>query len=318
MVVVMEVNATEDQIEAVIERMIELGFNPSRTTGQDQTLIAGVGHGEIDLALFAEMNGVREAYRISSPYKLASRVWKGEGTRVTLGDVAVGAEEVIVIARPARLEDPALCESVAAAGGQGIMASATRLRYGYQVVTAGVLERLRGQAQPLGLFLVAEVTDPDQLDALAPHCDALQIGASQMQNWGLLTAVGAGAKPVVIERTLSASLEELLMSAEAVLSSGNPNVILCERGVKTFDASIGVTMDIAAIPTAHKLSHLPILADPLRGSGRRERVLPMARAAVAAGVDGVILDFPHEPAGRAEFPELVQQARRVARAIGRC
>ncbi|MFN7923403.1 MAG: 3-deoxy-7-phosphoheptulonate synthase [Bryobacteraceae bacterium] len=317
MVVVMEVNASEDQIEAVIERMIDLGFNPSRTTGQRQTLIAGVGVGEIDLASFNEMDGVREAYRISSPYKLASRVWKPERTRVALGAAEIGGARVVIMARPAKLDGAETCKAVAAAGAAGLVVGAAKARYGYEAVTAETLAKVRACASAHGLFVVAEVTEASQLERLAPHCDGFQVGASQMQNYGLLAALGSGAKPVILERAVSASLEDALLSAEAVLQGHNPNVILCERGMRTFDASIGTTMDIAAIPTAHKLSHLPIVADPLRGVGRRDRVLPMARAAVAAGVDGLILDFHAEGNGPAEFREWVEQVRRVESVVPR-
>jgi len=308
MIVVMEVDSTEDQIEAVIGRMIDLGFSPSRTTGRNQTLIAGVGQGEIDLASFQEMDGVKEAYRISSPFKLASRVWKREGTEVVLGRARIGGAKVVSLARVcAAGQVPAVIE----AGVDGVVVPVTRSRIGYQPPPQQTLAEMRASAAAKGLSVIVEVASPSQAVAAAAHCDGFLVIASQMQNYALLEQLGELHKPVILERSLSANLEDWLLSAEAILTGGNGDVVLCERGIKTFDALAPTAIDITAFPAVHRLSHLPVIADPLRATGRKDRVLPVARAAVAAGADGVILDAATDVA------YITGQIHRLAAAMGR-
>jgi 3-deoxy-7-phosphoheptulonate synthase len=285
MIAVMEVSASEEQVEAVIERMLEMGFNPSRTTGQSQTLIAGVGHGAINLASFEAMPGVREAHRISSPYKLASRRWKPDGTQVRIAAAVAGARPPLLIARAA----PAQVRALANAGVHGVAAAAAKARFGYEPVPANSLAELHRAARQHELFTVTEVIDPARISTLAPFADAFLVAAAHMENDALLRELGRQKLPVILERSLAATLDDWLMAAEAILAGGNGAVVLCERGIKTFDAS-GPAMDLAAIPAIHRLSHLPVIADPFRGTGKRDRALAMGRAALAAGADGLILE----------------------------
>ncbi|MEZ5351960.1 MAG: 3-deoxy-7-phosphoheptulonate synthase [Bryobacteraceae bacterium] len=290
MVVVMEVNSTEQQVEAVIERMLDMGFNPSRTTGQSQTLIAGVGHGAVDLASFESMAGVREAHRISSPFKLASRLWKPEGTRVALGNAVVGGPDPVFVVRSSAGETAAgQVSSAAASSAHGVAATAAKLRFGYEGVPVETLRELSLAARAAGLFAVVEIMDPARIERLSEHADGFLAPAHQMENNALLRALGRQTKPVIVERSPSATIDDWLMAAEAILVGGNGNVVLCERGIKTFDAA-ALTMDISSIPTIKKLSHLPVIADPFRATGKRDRVLSMGRAALAAGADGLIID----------------------------
>ncbi|MEZ5402209.1 MAG: 3-deoxy-7-phosphoheptulonate synthase [Bryobacteraceae bacterium] len=294
MVVVMEVNATEQQVEDVIGRMLDMGFNPSRTTGESQTIIAGVGHGAVDLASFLAMPGVREAHRISSPYKLASRLWKPERTQVQLGGVTIGAGLVLIV-RASAAQSPA----AAAAGAHGIAVTAAKVRFGYEAVPPEKLRDTEAAASAHGLFTVVEIMDPARVGALSENAAGFLVAAPQMENLTLLRALGRQRKPVILERGLASTIDDWLMAADAILSGGNGSVVLCERGIKTFDPAAS-TMDISAIPSIHKLSHLPVIADPLRGTGKRDRVLDMGRAAIAAGAAGLVTD-----AG----PDLAENAR---------
>ena len=291
MLVVMQQGATEQQIEMVIARMVELDFNVHRSTGVIHTLLGGVGgREEFDLASFEVMEGVKEAHRIISPYKLASRSFRPEGTVVTIGDVAIGGERVVVMAGPCSVESREQIERcaqiVAKAGAKVIRGGAFKPRsspYSFQGMGEEGLELMRAAAGRNGLLVVSEVMEIAQIPLLAQYADILQVGARNMQNFNLLRELGKQRKPVLLKRGIAATIEELLLSAEYILAGGNYDVILCERGIRTFETATRNTMDISAIPVVKQLSHLPIVADPSHGTGRRDKVVPMARAAVAAG-----------------------------------
>jgi len=335
MLVVMQQDATEQQIENVIARMIEMGFDVHRSTGVIHTVLGGVGgKEEFDLAVFEVMDGVKEAHRIISPYKLASRSFRPGGTIVRVGDLAIGGERVEVIAGPCSVENreqiEGSAEIVAKAGARLIRGGAFKPRsspYSFQGLGEEGLRMLRDAADRHKLAVVSEVMEIAQIPLVAEFSDILQVGARNMQNFNLLRELGKQRKPVLLKRGISATIEELLLSAEYILAGGNYNVILCERGIRTFETYTRNTMDISAIPVVKKLSHLPIVADPSHGTGRRDKVAPMARAAVAAGADGLLIEVHPDP-DRAlsdgaqslhpqQFEELMSQLKMIAPAVGR-
>jgi 3-deoxy-7-phosphoheptulonate synthase len=335
MIVVMQAGASEENIQAVIDRMVEMEFNVHRSTGQVHTVLGGVGgNPEFDLGVFEVMDGVKEAHRIASPYKLASRHFRPGGTVVKVGGCEIGGGRVVVMAGPSSVESreqiERSAEIVAAAGAAIIRGGAFKQRsspYGFQGLGEAGLALLRAAADRHGLLVVSEVMDITQVALLSQYADILQIGARNMQNFNLLRELGKQSKPVLLKRGIAATIEELLLSAEHILAGGNYDVILCERGIRTFETYTTNTMDISAIPVVKKLSHLPIVADPSNGTGRRDKVAPMARAAVAAGADGLLLEVHPDP-DRAlsdgaqslrpeQFTELMAQLRIIAPAVGR-
>ena len=336
MVVVMQADATEQQIQAVIDRMVETGFDVHRSTGTMHTVLGGVGarSGEIDLAIFEVLDGVKEAHRIASPYKLASRSFRPGGTVVKIGDVAIGGDRVVVMAGPCSVESreqiECAAELVARAGAKLIRGGAFKPRsspYSFQGLGEEGLRLMREAAQKHGLLVVSEVMDHTQIPLVAAYADILQVGARNMQNFNLLRELGKHRKPVLLKRGISATIEELLLSAEYILAGGNYEVILCERGIRTFETSTRNTMDISAIPVVKKLSHLPIIADPSHGTGRRDKVAPMARAAIAAGADGLLVEVHPDPDHALsdgaqslppdQFEGLMGQLRMIAEAVER-
>jgi 3-deoxy-7-phosphoheptulonate synthase len=336
MVVVMHAEATDVQIQNVIDRLVSHGFNIHRSTGESHTVLGAVGvHPDFDPRDIELLEGVREVVRITQPYKLASRQWRPEGTIVDLGKgVKIGGPEVVVAAGPCAVESEfqinTIAESVARAGARILRGGAFKPRsspYTFQGMGEEGLKLMRTAADRNGLLVVSEVMDPSQVDLLMQYVDLLQVGARNMQNYHLLRALGEVRKPVLLKRGLSATIEELLLSAEYIMSGGNYNVILCERGIRTFETSTRNTLDIAAIPVIQKLSHLPIVADPSHGTGRRDKVAPMARAAVAAGGDGLLIEVHHDPehalsyGAQSLFPDqfakLMTELRIIAPAVGR-
>ncbi|MGA9624302.1 MAG: 3-deoxy-7-phosphoheptulonate synthase [Bryobacteraceae bacterium] len=335
MLVVMQQGATERQIQGVIDRLVELGFDVHRSTGVIHTVLGGVGgKEEFDLAIFEVMEGVKEAHRIVSPYKLASRSFRPAGTVVRVGDVDVGGERVVVMAGPCSVESrdqiERSAEIVARLGAQVIRGGAFKPRsspYAFQGLGEDGLQMLRAAADRNGLLVVSEVMDLTQVPLVAQYADILQVGARNMQSFTLLRELGKLRKPVLLKRGISATIEELLLSAEYILAGGNYDVILCERGIRTFETYTRNTMDISAIPVVKKLSHLPIVADPSHGTGRRDMVAPMARAAVAAGSDGLLIEVHPDPDHALsdgaqslrpeQFEELMSQLRIIVPAVGR-
>ena len=335
MLVVMQEGATEAQIQKVIDRLVAMGFTVHRSTGVLHTVLGGVGPvDDFDPADFEPMDGVKECHRIVSPYKLASRHFKPGGTVVKIRDVEIGGDRVVVMAGPCSVENrdqiQRAAEIVARGGAKVIRGGAFKPRtspYSFQGLGEEGLKMMRAAADVHGLLVISEVMDQTQIPLLAAYADILQVGARNMQNFTLLRELGKLRKPVMIKRGPSSTIEELLLSAEYVLSGGNYEVILCERGIRTFETYTRNTMDISAIPAVKKLSHLPMVGDPSHGTGRRDKILPMARAAVAAGADGLLVEVHHDP-DRAlsdgaqtlapeQFYEMMDQSRRVADAIGR-
>jgi 3-deoxy-7-phosphoheptulonate synthase len=335
MLVVMQEGATEHQVQNVIDRMVALNFTVHRSTGIVHTVLGGVGpEGELDPAVFEVLDGVKEAHRIISPYKLASRSFRPGGTVVRIKDVEIGGNQIVAMAGPCSVENAGqigrIAEIVAAAGARVIRGGAFKPRsspYSFQGMGESGLRILREAADAHGLLVVSEVMDQTQIPMMLGYIDIFQVGARNMQNFNLLKELGKVAKPVLLKRGIAATIEELLLSAEYIMCGGNYNVILCERGIRTFETSTRNTMDISAIPVVKKLSHLPIIADPSHGTGRRDQVLPMARAAVAAGADGLIVEVHDDPDRAAsdgaqtlkpeQFTELMQQVRMIAAAVGR-
>jgi 3-deoxy-7-phosphoheptulonate synthase len=335
MIIVMQQGATERQIQGVIDRLVEMGFDVHRSTGVMHTVLGGVGgKEEVDLEIFQVMDGVKEAHRIVSPYKLASRSFRPAGTVVKVGDVDVGGQRVVIMAGPCSVESrdqiERSAEVVARAGAQVIRGGAFKPRsspYAFQGLGEEGLQMLREAADRNGLLVVSEVMDLTQIPLVAQYADILQVGARNMQNFNLLRDLGKLRKPVLLKRGISATIEELLLSAEYILAGGNYDVILCERGIRTFETYTRNTMDISAIPVVKKLSHLPIVADPSHGTGRRDMVAPIGRAAVAAGSDGLLMEVHPDPDHALsdgaqslrfeQFEELMPQLRIIARAVGR-
>ena len=335
MLVVMQEDASEQQIEDVISRLVEMGFTVHRSTGVRHTVLGGVGpQYDFDPESFEVLPGVKECHRIVSPYKLASRHFKPAGTVIRIGKTDIGASHVISMAGPCSVEDKdqmeRIAESVASSGAQVIRGGAFKPRsspYSFQGLGEQGLEIMRAAADRFGLAVVSEVMDQTQIPVLTQYSDILQVGARNMQNFNLLRELGKTRKPVLLKRGISATIEELLLSAEYIMSGGNYEVMLCELGIRTFETATRNTMDISAIPVLKRLTHLPVIADPSHGTGRRDYVLPMARASVAAGADGLLVEVHTDPDHAAsdgaqtlrtdQFHDLMKQIRAIASAIGR-
>ncbi|HEX4022900.1 MAG TPA: 3-deoxy-7-phosphoheptulonate synthase [Acidobacteriaceae bacterium] len=336
MIVAMQEHATEEQIQNVISRMVDIGFNVHRTTGTQQSVLAGVGSpASFDVQDFQVMSGVAEAHRITSPYKLAGRGFRPEGTVVRFPNgVVVGGDEVIVMAGPCSVESReqifTVAEQVKAAGAKFLRGGAFKPRsspYSFQGMGLEGLKLLREVGDATGLLIISEVMEISQIELMLPYVDCFQVGARNMQNFNLLRELGLVRRPVLLKRGIAATIEELLLSAEYILSGGNYDLMLCERGIRTFETYTRNTMDISAIPVIKHLSHLPILGDPSHGTGRRDMVPAMARASVAAGCDGLLMEVHPNPEKAVsdgaqslypqQFSTLMDTLRIVATAAGR-
>ncbi|MBM3769708.1 MAG: 3-deoxy-7-phosphoheptulonate synthase [Acidimicrobiia bacterium] len=334
MVVVMDERATEAQIENVVARLVEMGMDVHRSTGVTRTVLGVVWQGRPDAGIIQLLDGVHEVLRISEPYKLAGRTFKPESTVVKVGDVRIGGDEAIVIAGPCSAENEKQVRTTAAAvrraGAKVLRGGAFKPRsspYSFQGLGEPGLQLLQDAAKAENLALVSEVMEIAQIPLIEKYCDMFQVGARNMQNFGLLRELGHARKPVLLKRGISATIEEWLLSAEYILSGGNTEVVLCERGIRTFETATRNTFDVSAIPVVKKLSHLPIVGDPSHGAGRRDMVAPMARAAVAAGADGLIIEVHCDPDRAlsdgaqsmfpAQFDRLMAELRIIAPAIGR-
>ena len=335
MVVVMQERATDEQVQQVIAQLTEMGFDVHRSTGALRTVLGAVGgNRQFDTRLLEVFEGVQEVVRITEPYKLAGRTFKPENTVVSVGDVRIGGDEVIVMAGPCSAESEEQVEASAAAvrraGAKVLRGGAFKPRsspYSFQGMGEEGLRLLKSAADRHNLKLVSEVMDLSQIELISKYADILQVGARNMQNFTLLRELGRSRTPILLKRGISATIEEWLLSAEYILAGGNMNVMLCERGIRTFESYTRNTLDISAIPVIHKLSHLPIVADPSHGSGRRDMVPAMARAAVAAGADGLIIEVHTDPDHALsdgaqslypnQFDRLMAELRIIAPAIGR-
>jgi 3-deoxy-7-phosphoheptulonate synthase len=336
MIVAMQEKATEEQIDAVIGAMVEAGVGVHRTTGASQTILAGVGPtAGLDLTKFENLAGVLRVHRISSPYKLAGKGFRPEGTIVEFRNgVKVGGMQVVAMAGPCSIENREqifeTAERVKGAGGSFLRGGAFKPRsspYAFQGMGIPGLALMREAAEKHGLLVISEVMEISQIEPMLPYVDLFQVGARNMQNFNLLRELGQARMPVLLKRGIAATIEELLLSAEYILAGGNYNVILCERGIRTYETATRNTMDISAIPVVKKLSHLPIVGDPSHGTGHRDMVAPMAKAAVAAGADAILVEV-HPNADKAasdaaqtlyleQFEKLMGELRIIAAAVGR-
>ena len=336
MIVAMQESAAEEQIQGVIDHLVKLGFEVHRSTGVRQTVLGAVGaQVDFDIRNIELLPGVQDVHRISSPYKLAGRSFRPEGTVIKLANgLEIGGKQVVTMAGPCSVESReqlfTTAEAVAKAGARVLRGGAFKPRsspYSFQGMGEQGLKLMREAGEKFGLQVISEVMEISQIALMLPYVDIFQVGARNMQNFNLLRELGKVRKPVLLKRGIAATLEELLLSAEYIMAGGNYEVILCERGIRTFETYTRNTMDISAIPIVHKLSHLPMTADPSHGTGRRDKVAPMARAAVAAGADAMLIEVHCDPDKALsdgaqslrpeQFSELMDQLRMIAPAVGR-
>jgi len=303
MFVVMEKDAGETMIEVVMAALTRHGFDVHRSTGSDQTVLGVVGDiASADIREFEVLDGVQEVVRVSEPFKLSSRSFKRESTVIDVNGCRIGGKDVVVMAGPCAIENEKqlfeTARSVARAGAKVLRGGAYKPRtspYAFQGLGVEGLKLLRAAGREFGMATVSEVMDISQIETALEYVDIIQIGARNMQNFNLLSAVGQVRKPVLLKRGMAATIQEWLLAAEYVMSGGNYQVILCERGIRTFETYTRYTLDISAIPIIQKLSHLPIIADPSHATGRRDKVMPLARGCVAAGADGLLIEVHVEP-----------------------
>jgi 3-deoxy-7-phosphoheptulonate synthase len=337
MLVVMQAQASEEQVRAVCQKIESLGYRAHSMPGAQRTAIGITGNkGEVESGTLEEMPGVQEVIRVSKPYKLVSRDTKPDNTVIKFpgSPVTIGGADLAIVAGPCAIEsrDQAftIAERVARAGAQFFRGGAYKPRtspYSFQGLGEEGLQIMAEVRDRFGLLIVTEAVDYESLDLVDKYADVIQIGARNMQNFSLLKRAGRARKPVLLKRGLSATLEEFLMAAEYVMSEGNYNVVLCERGVRTFADHTRNTLDLSVVPAVQRLSHLPIIVDPSHGTGKRNKVTPLSRAAVAVGADGLIVEVHHDP-DRAlsdgmqslypdQFDALMQQVRQIAAVVGR-
>jgi 3-deoxy-7-phosphoheptulonate synthase len=336
MLIVMRHGAPEEDVRRVVVTIEEMGYQARPMPGKQRTTVGLVGNdGRVDGSRLAALPGVQEIIHVTKPYKQVSREWKPDSTVIRLaGGLTVGGDDVIVMAGPCSVESERqileAARAVREAGATVLRAGAFKPRsspYSFQGLGRAGLKLLRRAREETGLLIVTEAMDVEGLDWVAEVADIIQIGARNMQNYSLLKHAGRAGKPILLKRGLSATIQELLLSAEYILAEGNPNVILCERGVRGFDPATRNLFDLSAIPVVHGLSHLPIIADPSHGTGHRDMVIPMARAAVAAGADGLLVEV-HPSPDRAlsdgaqslypeQFDRLMKEIRLIVEAIGR-
>jgi 3-deoxy-7-phosphoheptulonate synthase len=336
MLVVMTHGASAAEVQRVVEMIEELGYEARPMPGRQRTAVGLVGNdGRVDASRLAALPGVKEIIHVTQPYKQVSREWKEESTVVRLAEgLTIGGGEVVVIAGPCSVEsEEQILEAahrVRAAGAAMLRGGAFKPRtspYSFQGLGLDGLKLLAKARQETGLLVVTEALDTESVDLVAEYADVVQIGARNMQNFSLLKRAGRSGKPVLLKRGIAATITELLLSAEYLLAEGNHDVILCERGIRGFDGATRNVFDLAAVPVVHGLSHLPIIADPSHGIGLRDKVIPMARAAVAAGADGVMVEV-HPAPDKAlsdgaqslypeQFTQLMHEIHVIAEAIGR-
>jgi 3-deoxy-7-phosphoheptulonate synthase len=336
MVIVMEHSATEEQVQKVIETLVEVGYDVHRSTGVNFTVLGAVGvpRRPLDPQQLELIPGVREVVKISEPYKLVGRTFKPDDTLVDVSGVLVGGSEVIAMAGPCSVETREqvgiVARAVAASGARILRGGAFKPRsspYSFQGHGEEALRWMREAADEHGLAVISEVMDLRTIEMMMRYVDCLQVGARNVQNFDLLKELGKVRKPVLLKRGLSSTIEEWLLSAEYILAGGNNQVILCERGIRTFENATRNTLDISAIPVVKKRSHLPIVVDPSHGTGRRDKVIPMARAAIAAGADGLLIEVHNNPekalsdGAQSLYPEqfdkLMGELRIIAPVLGR-
>ena len=335
MVIILEKDIDEKKIDAIIEKIKSRGLSIHRSAGADHTILGVIGDAsKLDIRDVQILPGVADAYRISAPYKLVSREFKHNDTIIKIKDVEIGGKEAVIIAGPCSIESReqtfTIAERVAMAGARILRGGAFKPRtspYAFQGLGEDGLKIMRDAADKYNLLVITEVMDKEQISMVSKYADILQVGARNMQNFTFIRALGKTKKPIFLKRGIAATIEEWLMSAEYLMSEGNNNVILCERGIRTFETYTRNTFDISAIPIVHKLSHLPVFGDPSHGTGLRDKVIPMARAAIAAGADGLMIEVHNDPDHALsdgaqslypeQFYELMNQIQIIADVIGR-
>jgi 3-deoxy-7-phosphoheptulonate synthase len=335
LVIVLEKNIADKQIEDIIKHLEDFGFDVHKSTGVEQIVLGAIGvKPDFDTRKVKILDGVAEVYRITEPFKLASRTFQKDNTVIKIKDVVIGSDEVVMMAGPCSVESEkqifTLAEVVAKSGAKVLRGGAFKPRsspYSFQGLGEEGLKLLRKAADAFNLVVITEVMENAQIKLVEEYTDIFQIGARNMQNYALLKELGKTETPVMLKRGLSATIEEWMMSAEYILSSGNRNVMVCERGIRTFETYTRNTFDLSSIPVVQKKSHLPIIADPSHAVGLRDKVIPMARAAVAAGADGIIVEVHNQPEKALsdgpqallpeQFMELMKQAKLIAEVIGR-
>jgi 3-deoxy-7-phosphoheptulonate synthase len=334
MVIVMEETATEEQVSTVIDKLVRMGFDIHRSTGVRHTVLGAVGGLVVDTRDIELLDGVKEVLRISSPYKLASRAFRPEGTKIQIKDLVIGGSEVVMMAGPCTVESReqvwAVAEAVSQSGAKVLRGGAFKPRtspYSFQGMGEEGLRYLRQAADRFDMLVVSEVMEPSQIPLFIRYVDILQIGARNMQNFNLLREIGRINKPVLLKRGPASTIEETLLAAEYIMSGGNHEVMICERGIRTFEPYLRNTFDVSAIPVLKKLSHLPVVADPSHATGRRDKVPPLAQAAVAAGVDALLIEVHNDPENALcdgaqsllpdQFKELMRRLRLIAEAVDR-
>lgn len=335
MIVVLEKNINDKQLNNIIKHLEDFGFAIHKSVGEERMILGAIGvQPNFDTRKLKILDGVEEVYKITEPFKLASRSFKKDDTQIKIKDFTIGGNEVSVIAGPCSVESEeqimTIAELVKKSGAKILRGGAFKPRsspYSFQGLGEDGLKFLRKAADEFGLLVITEVIENSMIDLIYKYTDIFQVGARNMQNYSLLKGLGAAKKPVMLKRGLSATVEDLLMSAEYILSNGNPDVFLCERGIRTFETYTRNTFDISAIPVVHKRSHLPVFADPSHATGLRDKVIPMARAAIAAGADGLMIEVHHDPEKALsdgpqallpeQFSEMMIQIKLIADVIGR-
>jgi 3-deoxy-7-phosphoheptulonate synthase len=335
MVIVMQKHAEEAKVERVVAELSKRGFDVHRSTGADQTVLGVVGDvASLDQREFELFDGVQEVVRVSEPYKLSSRTFRPQNTVIKLNGCVIGGKDVVVMAGPCTIENEKqlfdTARAVARAGAKVLRGGAYKPRtspYAFQGLGVEGLKMLHAAGKEFGLATVSEVMEISQIEKMLEYVDILQIGARNMQNFNLLSAVGQTRKPVLLKRGMSATIQEWLLASEYLMAGGNYEVILCERGIRTFETATRNTLDISAIPVIQKLSHLPIIVDPSHATGRRDKVMPLARASVAAGADGLLIEVHNDPEKALcdgpqslypdQFVELMDELRIIVPAVRR-
>jgi 3-deoxy-7-phosphoheptulonate synthase len=336
MLVVMQNHATREDIDRVVKTIEEMGYEARPMPGEQRTAVGLVGNdGRVDSSRIEALPGVAEVIHVSKPYKQVSREWREDNTIVTIAPgVSFGGRDIVIIAGPCSVESEeqivTAARAVRAGGATALRGGAFKPRsspYAFQGLGKKGLEMLATARRETGLPIVTEALDEEGAHLVAEYADCIQIGARNMQNYSLLRAVGRMSKPVLLKRGMAATITDLLLSAEYILSEGNTQVVVCERGIRSFDTTTRNLFDLTAIPVVQRLSHLPIIADPSHGTGLRDKVIPMARAAVAAGADGILVEVHPTPdralsdGGQSLYPDqfarLVTELRAISSAIGR-
>lgn len=335
MVIILKNNASQEQIDNVKKHLEDYGFQIHESKGVQKTIIGAIGvQPDFDTRKIRVLDGVADVYRVTAPFKLAGRDFKELDTVIKIKDVEIGGNKIVMMAGPCSIESEEqifkLAKIVADSGAKILRGGAFKPRtspYSFQGMGEEGLKLIRAAADENNLLAITEVMQISQIEIIEKYTDIFQIGARNMQNFALLKELGNTQKPVMLKRGLSATIEEWLMSAEYILASGNPNVILCERGIRTFEKYTRNTFDLSAIPIVHKKSHLPVIADPSHATGLRDQVAPMARAAVAAGADGLMIEIHHDPENALSdgpqallpnmFTDLFDELKLIAKAIHR-